>query len=408
MENMENIEKDSVDKAADALQVMAKSNAELQEKTNAIEVKMDEILKSTANMNKALIRTTEQEKEVGKYYSFSDAANDVAKGKTAIAPYWDSKTTASFNSYVKMLANKDAEGIQKAFGDNSQGAADWTPTEFRSELVRLAFVQSVMLPKVTIMPMSRDKMDMPAPSGDLTWGFVDAGASMVDSNFTAGKLTLDTAKAYGLVLINKEDLEDPAYPLASYVAAKLGEDYARFVDKVILYGATTGSDAWDGKFAGWGSNAQVNVITGAVDATPTFAELITLDNLNSVIAELDEQEIEGAEFIMSMPAYNAVRNLKGSSGNPLVPINSAYDFDLLGFPITKTARCISIATAEEPAVFFGNPKHIYFGDRMDMSIATSEHYRFAEDQIVFRALSRFAVVCGIPKALVKLVFGAAS
>lgn len=45
---------------------------------------------------------------------------------------------------------------------------------------------------------------------------------------------------------------------------------------------------------------------------------------------------------------------------------------------------------------------------MDMSIATSEHYRFANDQVVFRAMSRFAVKVGIPTALVKLVFGAES
>lgn len=402
MENVDNVEKE-IDKAANQLEMLSKSNEE-------IKAAMDQILKESANMNKALIRTNEEEKEVGKKgYNFTDAANDVAKGKTAKAPYWDAKTSSRFNTYMKMVGNKDVEGIKKTFGDTGPTtAADWTPTEFVSELVRLAFVTSVMLPKVTIKPMSRDKMDLPAPSGALTWGFVSAGGAMEESAFTTGKITLETAKAYGMVLVNQEDLDDPAYPLASYIASALAEDYAKFVDGVILYGDADGSGDFDGEFDGWAEAADVKSVVGAVDATPTFAELITLDTLNAMIAKQDEQEIEGCEFILSMPAYNVVRNLKDSNGDPLLAIDSPYDFNLMGFPMTKTARALSVAAADEVAVFFGNPKHIIFGDRMDMSIATSEHYRFANDQVVFRAMSRFAVKVGIPTALVRLVFGASA
>ncbi len=77
----------------------------------------------------------------------------------------------------------------------------------------------------------------------------------------------------------------------------------------------------------------------------------------------------------------------------------------MGFKFNKTGRCITTATAEEAALFFGNPKHIYVGDRMDMNIARSEHYRFANDQVVFRAMSRFAVGVAIPTAISKLSFG---
>ena len=394
------IVEDSVDKAANALEVIAKENQE-------IKAKMDEVLLASANLNKAFIRTNEEEKEVGdRGYSFTDAAKDYALGKNAKAPYWDAKTTASFNDYCSMLAKKDVDGIKKAFGDATTNAANWTPTEFVSELVRLAFVSSVMLPKVTIKPMSRDKMSMPAPTGDFTWGFVDAGSAMVDSAVTAGILTLETAKAYGLALVNQEDLDDPAYPLASYIVAKLAEDYAKFVDGVILYGDASGSGTVNGEFDGWAEATSVNAVTGAVDASPAFGDLITLAKLNEMVATLDEQEIEGAEFIMSMPAYNAVRNLKDSNTDPLVSIVSPYDISLMGFPMTKTGRALSTATALKVAVFFGNPKHIIFGDRMNMSVATSEHYRFANDQVVFRAMSRFAVKVAIPSALVKLSFGA--
>jgi HK97 family phage major capsid protein len=373
-----------------------------------MEAKMESLEKSMANIDKAMIRSNDEEKEVGTNYGFLQAKHDIAKGKNAKAPYWDDKTTARFDEYVKMLGKKDYEGIQKEFGDNVQSVTNWIPTEFKSELVRLGFVNSMMLPKVTIVPMGRDKIELPKPSGDLAWGFVDAGGAMVEDNFTAGKLTLDCSKAYGMALANQEDLDDSAYPLAAYIAAQLGEDYAKFMDKVILYGDADGStNKWDGKFDGWAEASGVGAVTGAADATPTFAELMTYANLVS-LTDLDELSIDGAEFFFSPSGYNAIRALKDDQKMPLVPINAGYNYNLLGFPTNVSSRVINTPAVSTVVGFFGNPKYIYVGDRMDMSIATSEHYRFANDQVVFRAMSRFALAVGLPGSLKKLAFGAAS
>jgi HK97 family phage major capsid protein len=398
MENME-IEKDAVDKAADRLEEMAKNNA-------ILEQKMEELLKAQASMNKALIRSNEEEKEIGKTYGFLDAKKDVAMGKTAAAPYWDAKTTSRFSDYIKMVYKGDKDGIAKAFGDNVMDASNWTPTEFRSELVRLTYVSSIMLPKVTIVPMGRDKIELPKPTGALTWGFTDPGAAMADSKNTLGKLVLDAHKAYGLVLVNQEDLDDPAYPVAQYVAAQLAEDNAKFIDKVILYGDADGStNAWDGAFDGVAEAANVQSVAGATDATPTFAKLLTDANIRAAIAKLDEQTLEGAELFFSPQGWAEVRGLKDSNGDYLVPPTAAWNYNLFGFPTNITSRVITAPAADAAAAFILNPKYIYFGDRMDMSIATSEHYRFINDQVVFRAMQRFAVAVGIPEAQVKIVFG---
>jgi len=53
-------------------------------------------------------------------------------------------------------------------------------------------------------------------------------------------------------------------------------------------------------------------------------------------------------------------------------------------------------------------KHLYVGDRMDLTLATSDQYRFANDQTVFRAVQRLAISVGIPSAFVKMVFGPAA
>lgn len=415
MENLEN--KTPVEEGLEEVEAM---KANLEEMKKSMEEKMEEVLKSQASLNKAMIRDNEEEAEVGKSYGFLQAKHEVAKGKTALAPYWDEKTQKRFGEYAKMVAEKDYDSIKKAFGDNVQdNVSNWTPTEFRSEIVRLAFVQSVMLPKVTIVPMSRDKMTLPKPSGSYTVGWADAGGAMTDSKFTAGKLDLDTAKMYGLALVNQEDLDDPAFPLAPYIANQMGEDFAKFIDKAILYGDADGSaNDWDGQFDGWAHASSVEAVAGGTDATPTFAELFTVDNLISAVGKLDEQELDGAEWFFSPAGWAAVRGMEyqvsdGSggttdSGQPLVPVNAAWNYPLFGFNTNITSRVINSAAASTAAAFFGNARHIYVGDRMDLRIDRSEHYRFANDQVVFRGLQRLAITVGLPSSLVKISFGAES
>lgn len=413
----DNINKDAVDEAAENVNNMADTLSKMKEE---MDVKMEEILKSQANLNKVMIRSNEDEKEVGENYGFLQAKSEVAKGKIAKVPYWDERTEKRFGEYCHMLYEKDYLGIKKAFGDNVQdNLSNWTPTEFRSELVRLQFINSVMLPMVTIVPMARDKVDLPKPSGNYTYGFVDAGGAMTDSKVTVGKIQLDSKKIYAMAVVNKEDLDDPAYPFAPYIALQMGEDGAKLIDKVILYGDLTPVvDAWDGGFDGWAEAVTTNVVTGSVDASPTFAELITFANMDSLIGKLDELELEGAKIIMSPQAWNALRAIQSKvsdgaggttdSGVPVILPNGAYEYNYMGFPVVRTSRCIGAATASEAAVFFGNPKWIYFGDRMDLRIDTSEHYRFANDQVCFRALQRMAVTVGIEGALAQMKFGAES
>jgi HK97 family phage major capsid protein len=407
---MDEKDKEAIAKATEDVTKMA-------DVTKAIDQKLDDVLKAQAHLEKSMIRTNEEEKEVGGKYGFLSAKMDVLKGKMAAVPYWDRKTTERFGQYLSMLKTKDVAGIKKAFGDNVQdNLSEWTPAEFRSELVRLQFVSSVMLPRVTIVPMSRDQALLPTATGGYTWGFVDKGAEMVDSKFTPNQIELNTAKGAGFAIVNNEDLTDPAYPVAPYVAAQLAEDAAKWIDGVILYGDADGGGATDGKFDGWAFASGVNNVPGETDASPTFAEFLTFGTLDAMIAYLDELTANGAEFFMSPQAWSAIRAIQSNvsdgkggviaSGVPVMLPNGQWAYDYMGFPVNRTSRCLVTPTVSKVAAFLGNPKYIYVGDRMNLTIDVSEHFRFSSDQTCFRAKQRFAVTVGIPSALVKATFGA--
>lgn len=404
-EEMNKVEKEKQE-VQDTIKSLADSMIAMQEN-------MEQIMKEKEQMNKAMIDSNEEEKIKGANYTFIHAAKDVAEGKIAKQPYWDRKTEARFSDWLHMVKENDYNAIKKAFGDNVTDAANWIPDEFVSQLVRLQYVNSMMLPKVNIVPMSRDKLSMPTQSGDYTVGFASRGGDMVDSNVTHGLMDLETAKIYALAIINNEDLSDAAYPLATFVAQKMGEDFAKFIDKIILYGDADGSaNAWDGEFNGLANAADVKTVQGAVNASPTWADVWTLDNILDAVGNLDERALDGGEWFISPMGWNHIRGLQGKvydgssksdSGVPLIPMTSNYFAPLLGFPVNVSSRVTNTVANDAAMGFFGNPKHIYVGDRMAMNIATSQHYRFANDQVVYRGTQRLAVNVAIGEAFSKVI-----
>jgi HK97 family phage major capsid protein len=381
---------------------LEKEAQEVATQMKSMEAQLEAIQKSIASVEKAQIRTNEEEKEVGKSYGFINARKDVLNGKVTKAPLWDDKTVGKFNDYLHMVKEKDFVAIKKAWGENVQdNVSNWVPTEFRSEVVRLAYLQSIAMQKATIIPMSRDKIDMPAPSGNYTTAWITAGNEISDSKLTIGKVSLDTKKLGALALINNEDLDDSAYPLALVVANQMGEDFGKAIDLEVFQ--SSGS-----AFSGLDSAASVQAVTGGTDATPTFAELLTEANLLLGCGKLDDLQQDGAEWFFTPSAWNAIRALEDGANSKIIRLNEGYKYNLLGFPVNISSRVSPAATAAKNAGYFGNMKHLYIGDRMDLSITTSDQYRFANDQTVFRAVQRLAIAVALPTAFVRFMFGAAS
>ncbi len=397
--------KTTVDEAVENVNEMAVNFDKMK---SDLDSKMDEILQAQANLNKSMIRSNDEEKEVGTGYGITQARKDIAMGKTAKVPYWDKKTEKRYGEYLNMVAAKDITGIKKAFGDNVQdGIANWTPVEFSSEIVRLAVQNSIALRQCKIVPMGRDQMEIPAPTGGYTAAWITAGAQILDSKYTAGAVTLDTSKLGALAIINNEDLADSIVPLAQYVAVQMGEDFGKKIDTEVFQGDSSNTPT--NVFDGWEYATSVNEVAGAVDATPTFAELLTEDNLLAMVATLQDAERSGAQWYFNNEGWNAIRAIEDGASSKIVRLNEAYKYELLGYPINlQTEVAQTTATAERAAGFFGNLNWIYIGDRMNFSVQTSEHERFSYDQTLFLGLQRLAIAVALPTALARIVFGAAA
>jgi HK97 family phage major capsid protein len=207
---------------------------------------------------------------------------------------------------------------------------------------------------------------------------------------------------------------------------QMAEDLAKFIDYTALF-STLSSTAhaydsvfWNGIWQTANVNeANLNITTGGTG----FAATLTYANLKNAITKLNELTAEGAEWYMSPQSWSTIRGLNASfpvyngvttspitlseATLPLIPLTAPWQYPLFGFPVNITSRFTTTAAASTPVALLGNLKWLYFGDRMQFGIDTSEHYLFLNDEVVFRALQRFAVGVPIPFAFTKLTSAAA-
>ena len=354
-------------------------NKELEAKLTVIDTESKAMKENFAKLleHKSAERAADPE-----HYGFLAAKADYQKGLTFASPLWDDYTKKRFIEYSGLVAQRRTNGeiakemkvekefqnfgmIRKAFGDNVQDGLwtsaatyGWTPPEFLPELVRLMFVGSLMLKKVTIVPMQREviRLPMPLPLAGSSYynnwynvGFVNKGSAMSDSKIQAAYLEMSANKQYGLAIVDREDLMDPAYNFASYLAMQMAEDLAKHTDLTILYShsgrAASGtfnydSANWMGIENGSSLYGTIRSVTGSGVMSGIMSSIITYNNLSLMLNQMTELSVDGAEFYFSPRAAWMIRALltTGSTQYPLIPFNSPLSVGPFGFPLNPTSR----------------------------------------------------------------------
>jgi HK97 family phage major capsid protein len=416
MENMEQLMeevKDLSKNVADTLEANKKKEEELDKK-------IEEILKEKHNVDKAMIQT--EDEVAPRFKGYYGARQEVAKGKVAKTVLWDEKTEDKFVEWVHMVKDNDKAGIKKAYGDNpytetTSAGGYLVPTVFVPELVRAIYQKSILLPKVTIVPMPVSKIEMPSVTAGYTAGWGTINTQVADSKITLGQVSLSAEKLVALSLVPNELMEDSGIPIAGLLADEFADAFAKKIDEEILDGDS--SDTTNHRFDGWGYASSTIGYSPDDDATPTLAEEVTVANLIAEVGALqasDPNALDGAEWFFNPTVWALIRNLQGNvsdgaggtiaSGLPLVNIDKEWNYNLLGFPVNISAQAAATETVELAWGYFGNPRYIYVGDMMSMSVESSKDSRFSYDQTEFLARQRLAIAVGVPASLGVLKFGA--
>jgi HK97 family phage major capsid protein len=266
------------------------------------------------------------------------------------------------------------------------------------EDIRLDFIQR--LPGKTQI---RSRADVSTTSSDImTRVKVTGGDSQYVSTVrvtyvgdTPAENAADTAPTFGLektpvhivkatVPVPVTLLEDTAYPLTQKLGEWVTNAYSIDEDRQLVTG--NGVAKPEGFIPG-GVNKDTRlgeVVNGSTTA-------IDGDKLIELMANLDEQYLDGAVWLMNKLTAGEVRKLKGGDGHYLWAqgFENGKPDTLLGFEVARTESMPAIATNAYPIAFGNLYESIQIADRIGMSLLRDELTEAEQDIVKFLFRRRY-------------------
>jgi HK97 family phage major capsid protein len=327
---------------------------------------------------------------------------------------WETKEHAvEFARFMRAAARHDDNVIKQMnennAGDGGGGAeADGgylVPVEFKPTLLRIIEQYGVARQEFQIVPMTRDEMQFPVYNGEWTDGgqpagptyWVNENAAITPSWAQFANVTMTCRKLAALVPTSNELLQDAALPIASLIATLVGEFLAKEEDRVGFVAAVGDSSNYLGAVPSAGKT---------VTTSGTAISSMTAEDLLNMTLQLSRGALAGAKFYMHRSVMALIRTLKTVDGMYIYQHPSVSGpATIWGYPIVEveTLRANSGgADADQRFVLFGNLKNMYMGDRMSLSVASTDLVGFANFQTHFRFVERIGFKAVLPDTLCAL------
>lgn len=244
----------------------------------------------------------------------------------------------------------------------------------------------------TIVPMSRDKMDMPYASTELTAYNVNEAATATVSNYVFGNLQLDTQKYIAMSPMSSELLEDSYYPVETIVSNSFGIQFSGAEDS--LFNTRINSVGNSYGTTGSATGSFTNTITGGDQFIASV-----LSPMVGGLAAVNTNFTEGAGFIMNPTVWYTILKWSDTTRRPITPFVDSVNKTLWGQPVYLSNKFTNATTttAGKVIIAYGNLKNAYLGDRVQMQIDLFNQGTFGttnameSDLVVFRGRSRFDV-----------------
>ncbi len=282
----------------------------------------------------------------------------------------------------------------------SGSGAELVPEEYAGEILKIVEEQAAYRPRARVVPMTTDVRNEPkrdaAPT--VTWKG-EAAAGGTGGEPTYGQMVLTANKLLSIYTASSEVIEDANVGVLDDVNDQLGEAVAKEEDRVFFEGDISGlSDPFDG----------LRFETG-LEELSTDEAAGTLSNVRTVISKLETRELRGAWWYMSPIDLLWFLSLEDTAGrlvwSPGSSIAGGPPATIYGYPYATTdviLRNRGVGT-DESSMYFGNLAHSTIGDRTGMTLAMSEHTKFADDQIDIRLRKRTAYGIQFVSALVRWI-----
>lgn len=301
----------------------------------------------------------------------------------------------NMGEYLSVVASKrtdDRLKIKNTIGTTVPSEGGFLiPDAFRADLIERAIEGSNLFRKCDIRPMPYGNMTQPAfddndHSADrsgISAGWIGEGEEMSLDDPKFRSMTLKAKKLYILIKCNNEWLHDA--PGADQVIRNvMAKEIAWQLDHVLLNTGTGVTSPLS--FLNGGGTIEVAAEGG--QAAGTFI----WENAGKMYEQLNPAAESGAEWWISPSLKKEVLSMYqvvGTGGTSIfsaINQNPAGGINLLGKLVNFSEHCAYKGTKGD--AFLIDPRSMLVGLTQDMRIDTSAHYKFQNDQTLFRAIIR--------------------
>lgn len=267
------------------------------------------------------------------------------------------------------------------------------PTEFRAEIVAKLLKAAVIRPRTTVIPMGRDKMEVPADANNVAAAWTAENAALTESNPTLAQIILNTNKLTGLSKMSRELFADSAINVVDYVTGLFARKFAAEEDKAFMTGS--------------GSGQPKGIRQYTVTSLAQLAAALTGDDIIKLFYTLPSQYRANAVWILHNDVIKLVRLLKDSNNRYLWTdgMNDA-PATLLGRPVLEQNDIpvnLGVGT-NESEIWFGDLSYYLIGDRQTIEVesTTEGAGAFENHQVAVKVFERLDGQLGQTEAFVKL------
>ncbi|MBU8870671.1 MAG: phage major capsid protein [Gemmatimonadales bacterium] len=291
------------------------------------------------------------------------------------------------------------DGFCKAEGLSEGVGADGgvlLPTEFRSELLRIAMEESFISSRATSIPMQTNSIKIPivmesSRASSFFGGVIiyrpDEAAQITKSKPQFSHVKLELNKLAGLAYVTSELLEDSPMSLQPILTTMFGQALGYQMDDDFVNGTGAGQPLG---ILNAGCLISVSAETGQ-----TSSELLTLNILN-MWARMFPGSHPYALWMANPTCFPQLAQLSlsvgtGGSGVGLLrgDATGAVATSLLGKPLQLTSHCQSLGTKGD--LILADWRQYLVGQKVgaSMKVDSSIHLRFDYDETAFRFISRY-------------------
>lgn len=281
--------------------------------------------------------------------------------------------------------------VMNAYSSTDPSAGGFlVPESMRSEIYDLVLEQSVVRPRASVIQITGGRQLIPyvdqtthvgSVFGGMSFSRVKESGTVTATEAKFGRVALDPSKMMGTSRVPNELWAD-APALSTFLMSALPRGISFFEDIDFLTG--------DGGNEPLGVQNAPATITITAETNQT-ASTIVIENVLKIYARCLPQSLNSSVWLANPTCFPQLMQLAiavGTGGAPVMLMNAAggAPMTLLGRPIVFTEKVPALGSAGCLGLYdFG---FYLIGDRQALSVESSTHSRFANDETELKAIVR--------------------